>query len=181
MVGPRRVGFGSVTAAGQILRRDVADDKLVGSATRDLERDFRRDYLDSVASRAAANVDYIGQLWALLAWYRDIRLVRARRHAGAGCVAALELALTTIQSAIDERIKQFDRFLVERGASAIDMAGFEALAHPWCQAEGTALDRPGGHISWVQSLSAAEIEISGRWLGQIAATARAAAGRGLAI
>ena len=73
-VGPVAVGFGSVIAAGSVLRSDVPPNKLVivgppPSMTVDrAPADYR-----SVNRILAKNLRYLGELSALQAWYRHVR------------------------------------------------------------------------------------------------------------
>jgi UDP-N-acetylglucosamine/UDP-N-acetylgalactosamine diphosphorylase len=73
-VGPLRVGYGSVVAAGSVLRSDVPDGQLVLVAPPPAVRtpvgkpDYRSAY-----RIVAKNLGYLAQLCALEAWYRQVR------------------------------------------------------------------------------------------------------------
>ena len=76
MVGPRSIGFGATTAAGQVVRRDVEAGRLVLGTARAIDRPNPAGALDAHERRSTANVAYIAQLVALRAWYRAVRLAR---------------------------------------------------------------------------------------------------------
>src|SRR5215469_3436752 len=75
IVGPQKVGFGSFTIAGQVLRREVPSDRIVGDVPRKVDKDLHALY-DSPGRILKSNLEYIGNLCALKAWYRDVRLPR---------------------------------------------------------------------------------------------------------
>lgn len=168
MVGPAQVGFGSVTAAGQVLRRDVGEDRMVGCASRAIDREFRRGAVDGIRVRAAKNLAYIAQLHVLAAWYREVRIERARRHADAGHLGVLQAVPSLIEAAIAERIKQFDRFLLERGVDKLCLDLPELPRCPWSDGGDSPLARAGEHVGWVQGLSADERQSGHVWLESIA-------------
>lgn len=74
-VGPVRVGFGTVVAAGSVLREDVTEDgRLVLAAPRrGLQREYRADSYRNLAQVVRNNVLYLANLAALEAWYRWVR------------------------------------------------------------------------------------------------------------
>ena len=106
LVGPARIAYGVVTPAGAICRRDVLEEntlfvpralaggscKYAAGAYRDINRILRN------------NLIYIGNLWALLQWYR---LVRARTMSGDPFLEACRAgAIRRIESGIEERVKR---------------------------------------------------------------------------
>ena len=81
MVGPRAVGYGSMTGAGQVVRRDVGAGQLSIQVARAVDEPLERPMDARVAPVVEKNVAYIAQLRALEAFYVEARLGRAR-HAG---------------------------------------------------------------------------------------------------
>ena len=75
IVGPQKVGFGSFTIAGQVLRREVPANRIVGDVPRNVDKEFHALY-ESPNRILKLNLEYIGQLSALRAWYCDVRLAR---------------------------------------------------------------------------------------------------------
>ncbi len=123
-VGPVRLGYGTVVAAGSILRRDVpADGKLVISGShRDLVRDHAPATYMDLARIVTNNLLYLGNLVALEEWYRHVR----RRFFAAQELGALvhEGALRLLAGARRERLK---RLVVLAGRVAPADAGRRAL------------------------------------------------------
>ncbi len=105
-VGPVRVGFGTVIAAGSILRRDVPEDgKLVAA---DLPPDFVRDRhpfrYRGLTRIVRNNVVYLANLVALEEWYKRVRRpFFARQEMGE---LVYEGALEVLAQAKEERIKR---------------------------------------------------------------------------
>jgi len=105
-VGPVRVGFGTVIAAGSILRRDVPEDgKLVAA---DLPPDFVRDRhpfkYRGLTRIVRNNVVYLANLVALEEWYKKVRRpFFARQEMGE---SVYEGALEVLAQAKEERIKR---------------------------------------------------------------------------
>ena len=106
LVGPARIAYGVVLPAGAICRHDALEentlfvplaqsngsDKYVVGAYKDIRRILSN------------NLIYIGNLWALLQWYR---LVRVRTMSGDPFLEACRAgAVKRIKSGIDERIKR---------------------------------------------------------------------------
>jgi bifunctional UDP-N-acetylglucosamine pyrophosphorylase/glucosamine-1-phosphate N-acetyltransferase len=109
VVGPSRVGFGSVLAAGTVYRADYDEGLLVlGERTRDGSTAFRPRALGAIRPKVSKNVLYLAELTALWAWYRHAR----PRLAGSDPLAQALIAagLAMVEANIDERIKQLDRF-----------------------------------------------------------------------
>ncbi len=109
VVGPTRVGFGSVLAAGNVYRADYDEDLLVlGERRRDGSTAFRPKSLGAIRAKIGKNVLYIGELAALWAWYRHARPLLAGPDPLAQAVVAAGRAM--VEANIDERLKQLDRF-----------------------------------------------------------------------
>lgn len=174
MVGPSTVGYGSVTAAGQVVRRSVGTDLLVFQGMRALQRPFRRGAVDGLEPRLERNVAYIRQLVALRAWYRHVR--RARLPAGPEHDPArvvLDEALVTLGACIDERVKRTRAFAEERDG-ALPPLQLDPEVGPCplpLAGEGPWVD----HLAWVAGLSDAQVEAGVAWLAEIAAAVAAVA------
>jgi UDP-N-acetylglucosamine/UDP-N-acetylgalactosamine diphosphorylase len=73
-VGPVRVGYGTVIAAGSVLRTDVGDDRLVfASPPESHERDHQPRAYRNLPRVVANNLAYLANLVALEHWYREVR------------------------------------------------------------------------------------------------------------
>jgi UDP-N-acetylglucosamine diphosphorylase/glucosamine-1-phosphate N-acetyltransferase len=109
VVGPSRVGFGSVLAAGSVYRADYDEGLLVlGERRRDGSTPFRARALGAIRAKVGKNICYLGELAALWAWYRHVR----PRLAGADPLAQAVIAAgrRMVEANIEERLKQLDRF-----------------------------------------------------------------------
>ena len=161
LVGPIAVGYGAVTGAGQVLRRDVEENALILRTAKTIERTFTPGACDRLQPRLDKNLVYIAQLFALRQWYREVRLARLaeddpRRPPIAAGGAVIELAIA-------ERRKQVQRFVDERGGSMPDLSdAIELPACPWSLGPDE-----GEHLDWVRSLSEEEVEAGEAWLGGI--------------
>lgn len=168
MIGPMRVGFGSVVAAGQVLRRDVQDERVVLQERRAFDLPRRAGRLGGVDDRTRRNVEYIAQVVALRAWYRQVRLARCAAD-DTDLRPTIEAAIEVIDLCVRERIEQIARFRSERRVPPLS---FELDALPACP---LALPPPGerqsataDHVDWVRSLPDDEIEHLRAWLSSIA-------------
>jgi len=166
MVGPRRVGFGAVAAAGQVLRKDVAGGHLVAHETPSFDMAFAPGQLDRADKRAGINVRYIAELVALRAWYRQVRRPRAPSNGPSVHVALVyDEALRTIDRCLDERVARFDAFLRERGRTLPSLVPAE---DPHCPLRIAPAEPYQDHVEWVRALAAADVDALGGWLEAVA-------------
>lgn len=159
MVGPRRVGYGAIAAAGQVLRRDLAPAKMVLQPPPSLTSALRPGQTDAAEPRAKKNVEYIAQLVALRAWYRQVRLVRANDD---GEREVLGSAVRIVDEAIAERVTRLRAFLEERGVAMPELELDPPSACPLQLA-------PDGieHTKWVQALDETSVERLRAWLREL--------------
>jgi len=171
LIGPQTVGFGAVTAAGQVVRKPVPDNTLVAMRGAGVERPFAPGTLDDPKRRLDQNLRYIGELLALRAWYQQVRLARipdTADHADTRLV--IIEALATLEVCIDERLRRLAAFLGERGVDMPALA-IEAPARPPALAGGAA---DLNHVEWVQSLPDSAVREGHHWLRDIANSAHTA-------
>jgi len=166
MVGPRRIGFGAVAAAGQVLRADLEPRRLFSQATPTLDQEFSPGRLDRAEKRAPVNVRYVAELVAMRAFYRQ---VRRSRVPAAGPQAHLGVvygeALRTLDRCIDERLKRFEAFLRERGRA---LPALVPDADPPCPLALGPADPYQDHVEWVRALGAGDVDALTRWLAAVA-------------
>lgn len=162
LVGPRRVGFGSITAAGQVTRRDVAAGQLVSSPTPKLERSLSATGggKDRVAAVLAPQAEFIGQLVALRQWYEAVRIPRAHDDTTRTCASE---AIAVIDSALKERLKRLAAVVEEQGQAW--QKPDVAVTAPCPVALGS---EPVEHVAWVRARSPEERTQLREWLGAIA-------------
>jgi UDP-N-acetylglucosamine/UDP-N-acetylgalactosamine diphosphorylase len=160
-VGPLQVGYGSVAAAGHILRRDLAAHTLRSAPPANVERPFRPGEVDSGVHREAQNRKYIGQLVALAAWYRWVRLARARLRSDEIRATIYLGALELLDGAIEERWRQLQKMAHERGRTVDKIPPPMPSSGPFA---AEVLARPGSHLQWLASLAEDEVASAQLWL-----------------
>jgi UDP-N-acetylglucosamine/UDP-N-acetylgalactosamine diphosphorylase len=185
-VGPRTVGFGAITGAGQVTRRDVPARIMSVQPTPKVSREFTPGALDRLEPRGAANARYLGQLAALRVWYAQVRVPRAA-EVGGHHPALIEAALGVLDLAIAERLKRLQAFAAERGGTVgtgdteLTVADLHAAAQvggacPEPLAEAAREPGPGGradHVAWVQGLGDEVVVAGTAWLTAVAASVAA--------
>ena len=160
MIGPRRVGFGAIAAAGQVLRRDVAAGTLALEPHTAVARSIAPGHLDGAQPRGRRNAEYIAQLVVLRAWYRQVRMVRAANDERTVLAAAVD----TLGEAIDERVVRLRGFLEERGKPMPELHLDPDIACP-LELEASTQD----HLSWVRGLDDDAVARLQAWLAAVAA------------
>ncbi|MBC8067917.1 MAG: hypothetical protein IAG13_06240 [Deltaproteobacteria bacterium] len=158
MVGPRRVGYGAVAAAGQVLRRDVPNAKMVLQPPPAIASNVKLGHLDASEPRGARNLEYIAQLVALRAWYSGVRLTRASSEQRPVLLAACE----TLGEAIAERVTRVRSFLEERGRTLPELELEPPIACPIAPV-------PDGieHATWLQAQDEEVVQRLRGWLHEI--------------
>ena len=75
MVGPLRLGYGTVVAAGSILRQDCPEDNqlITGASRHNKVKDVVLKFYPNIRRILQNNVLYIANLAALESWYIDVR------------------------------------------------------------------------------------------------------------
>ena len=117
LVGPARVGFGTVTAAGTILRKDCPEGgKLhLGGGLKRRTFPYHSGIYMSVKDRFFNNFNYIANLIALKNWYLRVRLPF---FASSGLKKLLYRgALAAIDRAVEERIRRLQALAKKMPAS----------------------------------------------------------------
>jgi UDP-N-acetylglucosamine/UDP-N-acetylgalactosamine diphosphorylase len=107
LVGPSRIGYGTVIAAGTVYRKDCPEGgKLLWQGDTSLrETEFLAGYYGSVKRRINNNVYYVANLLALKEWYTHVRQPFFQRHdMGQELYEGVQ---ETLNIAIGERIKRF--------------------------------------------------------------------------
>ncbi|MEN6317958.1 MAG: UDP-N-acetylglucosamine pyrophosphorylase [Syntrophaceae bacterium] len=107
IIGPCRIGYGTVIAAGTVYRKDCPEGgKLLKQEDTSLhETEYVTGYYGSVKRRITNNVFYIANLLALKEWYTHVRQpFFLRQEMGRELYEGLQ---ETLDSAIGERLKRF--------------------------------------------------------------------------
>ena len=171
LVGPGEVGFGSMTIAGQVIRRPVGADRLSGAVPPSVDRDMPTSSSVVVGNRAKlrANFHYVGQLCALRAWYVQVRIARRARFEGDGEVHAEVLAagVRALDAMIRERLLRLDQYCPDnRWSMDAFLPGSEGAGMPREDVAQALRDhRPDlPHLDWVRSLDGGLVEQGVGWL-----------------
>lgn len=170
IVGPLSVGFGAITVAGQVVRDSVADSNIrsdTGGKTdkdrpaSDVKRSDKR--LERIRER---NIEFIAQLFALNAWYVQVRLRRSRLQENPELSLVLTGAIETIRICINERTKRYNSFAEEWSLPVIDKKClYKEMADPEFSVDwNPELD----HDKWVWGLDVKEKQDLKQWLASAA-------------
>ncbi len=186
-VGPVRVGYGTVIAAGSVLRHDVCEDgKLVFDApTSSPDKDHQPRNYRNIRRIVRNNVLYLANLVALEQWYMQVRRPFFARqefgdlvHAGALEMLVLArgertkrlIAMAAKVPAADDACRQFATHvddvcsLFEHEGGLPDGAAFLSALEP------VIASATGNYTETMQSLSP-EVRAAGvQWLGRIVET-----------
>jgi acetyltransferase-like isoleucine patch superfamily enzyme len=176
IVGPQKVGFGSSTVAGQVLRREVPPNRLVGDVPRKVDKEL---YPSAHAPTRILklNLEYIANLTALQVWYRDVRLQRIPADPTYEHIRIVtESALKLLSVCIDERVARLRWFLEERGTSLPS----PSFVHRECLLSVERRSPYVDHIEWVAGLSDVDVEKGASWLRSIVETVVEAYDHGIA-
>ena len=165
MIGPRRVGFGAVAAAGQVVRHDVPEDRLVLRTPPRISRKLGADRLDG-AGRRRKNVDYIANLVALRSFYRAVR----RPRAAALHAPVIDAALETLDLAVQERVDRLQAYLAERGAKPAKLELEPAAASQCPLPVDAGSDGELSHLDYIAGLDEATRKQGIAWLRELVAS-----------
>ncbi|MDA0991036.1 MAG: hypothetical protein O3A51_09830, partial [Verrucomicrobia bacterium] len=109
LVGPRTVAYGTITAAGTILRHDIlSENQLMAGGAPPAARPHTPGAYRSIRRMVTCNLAYIGNLHALQAWYDQVRALFM--NADGYAKACLAGAQQRIHHMIEQRIAHLDEF-----------------------------------------------------------------------
>jgi len=115
LVGPCRLAFGTVAAAGSICRRDeLRPGRLIVENTKsNVNIPFKTGRYTGINRIVTNNILYIANLWALMQWYVHIRSLFISNDFPVTLLSGLKEKL---QMGICERIKRLTTFIQKAGA-----------------------------------------------------------------
>ena len=122
LVGPCQLAYGTVTAAGTICRKDQLKENflVIESAPRTARIPFKAGGYGNLKRILNHNLVYLGQLFALHQWYREVR----SRFVGPQFARELfDGLVVTLGKGIDERVRQLAKFgskMIQSGYRAAD-------------------------------------------------------------
>ena len=114
IVGPKEIGFGAMTIAGQVVRKSVPDETMYSGDRLSFEKSFS--YNNTMPSEKhirtvrESNIEYLAQLYALKAWYTQIRLKRSEICNDEELSQVYAAALETLDECVKERTKRYKSF-----------------------------------------------------------------------
>jgi len=174
VVGPNSIGFGAMTVAGQVVRRPVAGATMHAELGRETdhgfsptEAAFSAKHLERVRSM---NLEFLAQLYALKAWYSEIRLRRSRLQKNAELSLVLAGALETIEACVNERVKRYNSFAAEWSLPPFDRQCLDMNSVSPAFPLNWKLDEE--YDTWILSLAESEKRELHNWLGGHAARLR---------
>ncbi len=108
LVGPARIGYGTVIAAGTVCRRDCPEGgKLLGgSKDETYEKELYPGFYGNIKNRVYNNISYLANLLALKQWYIHVRLPFFQLQEFGP--ELYEGAVEKLEMAIEERLKRFE-------------------------------------------------------------------------
>jgi UDP-N-acetylglucosamine/UDP-N-acetylgalactosamine diphosphorylase len=116
-VGPLRVGYGSVLAAGSVYRHDCGEGMLVlGEGARSESRRIDVGIIRGSRPKVRKNLEYIAELAVLHAFHRTVRARLAGQDPFRA--ALVEAAAASIADSIAERVRQLEKLGGALAASA---------------------------------------------------------------
>ena len=120
LVGPARIGFGTVIAAGEVWRGDCPEGGklLLGAGKPRSAKAFHPGLYGDIRSRVTNNVHYVANLLALRQWYLHVRLSFPGDPEMGD--ALYQGALETLDAAIAERLARF-RALAEKMGRSLEL------------------------------------------------------------
>ena len=113
LVGPVRVGFGSVVAAGIVCRADVGENVLVAGVKEEAkESPYLAGIYRQISRKVKNNISYIANLVALRSWYADVRSRFLQP-------VLLQEAVAVLNGALAERVSRLKE-LAEKMPQSVD-------------------------------------------------------------
>jgi UDP-N-acetylglucosamine/UDP-N-acetylgalactosamine diphosphorylase len=165
LVGPQQIGFGSFTIAGQVIRRDVPADRIVSELPRAIDKEWQFGKVENPGPRLKRNLAYLGQLFALGAWYRQVRLQRippGQTYEAARIV--IQEAIETLEACIKERVDRLYDFMQARRIAGHVVAPDA----PPCPLPVSDREPYVDHIEWVRGLPDDVVANGVSWLQTMA-------------
>lgn len=157
VVSPVKVGYGAVLAAGCSVRRSVGEGRLFGAVTPAFDQAFSAERYGRVERSLRLGVEYVANLWALDAWYHEVRIPGAAPFDW----KLYEAARRQVRAGIAERIKRLER-LVARLPASLESHREALAAHPGSEVEAWHQARIVAHERAVHRWSAVKPALENR-------------------
>ena len=115
LVGPLEIGFGAVTAAGSVIRKDVGENTLAAESGNTIRIEgFDHKAYGRLQGSFMVTAKLIGTLRALDGWYASVRVP----HASGGEQRLYEAARKRIDDQVKERIERLGKIVAKLAHSA---------------------------------------------------------------
>ncbi len=171
LVGPCRIAFGTVVAAGSVLRRSVLEENLLITGASDSSGMRARSYNPTMYGKVDGIIEnclvYLGNLLALKAWYATVRApLLAKTPWGTACLKGAQARIAEVWK---ERIKRLDQ-LSEKLKVSIEGAGDKASSVVFTAQRTFVQDWPATKVK-LQTLNAETFQPDDRVAGAVATMA----------
>ena len=165
LVGPARIAYGTVVAAGGICRKDLLEENClhVPSAPAEKTIPFEPGRYGNTDRILKNNLIYIGNINALKAWYQNVRVLFIRDEFDQ---AVFDGALKNLDLILDERFQRLEKFIEKAGCSFQGLEESRAADIPVCPDFITEMDRTD-YLSAMQNLSEGARASATAWLQSI--------------
>lgn len=109
LVGPCRIAYGSVIAAGGVCRKDILEENRLYMPPAPVERTipFKPGRYGNIDRIVKNNLIYIGNIRALKAWYQNVRALFIRDEFDQAC---FDGALANLDLILNERFQRLEQF-----------------------------------------------------------------------
>ncbi|OGD17837.1 MAG: hypothetical protein A2W03_15425 [Candidatus Aminicenantes bacterium RBG_16_63_16] len=126
LVGPTRIGFGSVVAAGIVCRADFGENVLVAGVRQQAkETRYRAGVYPEIKRRVQNNIHYIANLVALRSWYAYVRSQLLDPAVFQAAIAVLNRALAERVSRLKALAEQMPESV--KGLKGLKIAGIQTV------------------------------------------------------
>ncbi len=165
LVGPARIAYGTVVAAGGICRQDILEPGQlhVADAPTATTRPYQSGVYRNIGRIVHNNLLYIGNIIALREWYRTVRSLSVR---DAYDQAVLDGGIKNLDLVLNERTRRLEdlagkmdfsvQWLEEKGGTRTEIEAQKRFAAAWPEIEsrlqGTAGRPP---VAFIESMNAA--------------------------
>ena len=165
LVGPSRIAFGSVLAAGGVCRKDLLDENHlhVPPAPAEKTTPFVPGRYGNIDRILKNNLIYIGNINALKAWYQNVRILFIRDEFDQ---AVFDGALANLDLILNERFQRLEKFIKKAGCSFQSLEEIRAVDIPVCPDFISKMDRTN-YLSAIHRLSADARKSATDWLQTI--------------
>ena len=173
LVGPARIAYGCVIAAGGICRKDILEDNQLHIPAAPVEKTvpFQPGVYGNIDRIVKNNLIYIGNIRALKVWYENVRVLFIRDDFDRACH---EGALANLDLILKERTQRLEQLAAKAPGLGNLMAGFskhwnaplEAVACAELMSEIERADK-ANYIAAIQNLSTGARAAATAWLQSI--------------